>query len=66
MSMTKKDYELIAGALESALKTWTPDTQERRTAIYAIKDVTLTLAKVLHDDNPKFDGTKFLQIAGVE
>ena len=58
MAMTKKDYELIAKAItdsrylgEHAL------TEEYQRAI---NYVTLRIAGVLADTNPRFDSTRFL------
>lgn len=64
MSMTKHDYDKIAEQIRKALRTWTPDTAERRTAIYAIKDTAVTIATEL-ENNSNFDRTVFLQKAGV-
>jgi hypothetical protein len=58
MAMTKKDYELLAKAItdcryleEQAL------TQEYQSAI---NNVTLRIAGVLADTNPRFDVSRFL------
>jgi hypothetical protein len=58
MAMTKKDYELIAKAIadsryvgEQAL------TQEYQSAI---NNVTLRIAGVLADTNPRFESIRFL------
>ena len=64
--MTKKDYELIAKGFKDALSTWTPDTQERKSCIYAIQDACKTVATKLEEQNPRFNKTKFLQACGIE
>jgi hypothetical protein len=66
MSMKKTDYELVATGISKALRTWTPDTLERKTAIYALKDLAVTLADELQQDNKKFNRSKFLAACSIE
>lgn len=65
MSMTKKDYEVIAKAIK---KQW--DVQVEITGTgdksMAIHETALRIATGLGHDNPKFDYNKFLNACGVK
>ena len=56
MSLTKKDYELIAGVLKLAdAECWTDH----------IELIAEEMADSLEQDNPKFDRNKFLTACGI-
>lgn len=58
MAMTKKDYEIIAKAIaHSRYLGGQAITQEYQSAI---DTVTLRIARVLEDTNPRFDVSRFL------
>lgn len=65
MSMTKKDYELIANTIKSTLGTY-GGTVSHNNCKYAINDLALAIANELKLDNPKFDRDKFLAACGVK
>lgn len=58
--MTKKDFELIAGAMR---KERTPFNIKHHK--YALDNMALTLADALATTNPQFDRARFLQACGV-
>lgn len=62
--MTKKDYELISASIYVALKdaslsphTWNPDT---------VEFVARRLSGTLANENPRFNGARFLAACGVQ
>lgn len=55
--MTKKDYELIAGALSCALNT--VQTVEGYTGEEALNLATLVMMDTLERENPRFDRNRF-------
>lgn len=58
--MTRKDYERIAGALRWArLGFENPDT------LQGVDEAAEQIAKVLAQDNPRFDRERFLKAAGM-
>ena len=58
--MTRKDYQLIAGALKDALGA--VDHPHRTGAVLAAQE----LAYRLRDDNPRFDRKRFLEACGLD
>lgn len=60
--MTRKDYELIAGAIEGALHNWEGYTPE---ASEALQGLARSLSVKLADTNPLFNRDKFLKACGV-
>lgn len=56
--MTRKDYELLAGAIRYAinLNTYHPEAQQR---LSAIDSVINEIAACLANDNPRFDRERF-------
>ena len=58
--MTRKDYILIAAALNDAAR-W-PTSVERR----SLDMIADALADALARDNPRFDRERFLKAAGVQ
>lgn len=66
MSMTKKDYELIAWAVKRS--GIIPDKnrvrQQGRESMRRL--IANDLAGSLYGDNPKFDKNKFLKACGIE
>lgn len=58
--MTKKDYELIAGAIEYGISgnDILPDGD--------IMAIITSIARALQADNPHFDRQKFLKACGLE
>jgi len=57
--MTKRDYQMIAGAIKLARddRKCSPDE------LWGI-DIAATIARDLGDDNPRFDGLTFLRACG--
>lgn len=71
--MTRKDYELIAGAISRtrmASGILKKDTIANRTArdgaLQGLKLLAIDLAATLAHDNPRFDVDRFLKAAGVD
>lgn len=64
--MTKKDYELIAGALwrSNRAKSLIGNKVERTASLRAIELVANDLAATLAHENQKFDIVKFLAACG--
>lgn len=58
--MTKKDYELIAGAIYNQYSVETGQSQQ------GIENVARLLAYKLELDNPRFDRNKFITACGIE
>jgi len=58
--MSKKDYAILAAALKVALDATegTPEHEGVVKAVYAVSNV-------LGEDNPRFDGHRFLRAAGL-
>lgn len=54
MAMSRKDYELLAGAFSRSTKTLTHE--ERNGVVEAIVHVS----NALHGDNPRFDRDRFM------
>jgi hypothetical protein len=52
--MTKKHFQAIADAIR-------PYAQS-----YVAIDIAKTLARVLHDDNPRFQRARFLKACGID
>ena len=64
--MTKKDYELITGAINRSRSTWNPPNNQEYELINAVfQDIILELASALYKDNPRFDRIKFCQAVGI-
>ncbi len=74
--MTRKDYVLIAEALNEALADIRKDSEseyltERARAILSgeragVHMVALRLADQLRSDNPRFDHARFLKAVGID
>ena len=62
--MTRKDYELIARALNRANENWQGFEEENPQVV--ITAICAYLAKELVQDNPRFDRTRFLSACGLE
>ena len=60
--MTKKDYELIAGAISRRVIVGRPITGNN----LIVYQVALSIATKLENDNPLFNRDKFLKACGVE
>lgn len=58
--MTRKDYQLIAGALKDALGA--VDHPQRVGAVLAAQE----LAYRLRNDNPRFETKRFLEACGLD
>ncbi len=71
MSMTKKDYELVAMVIKGQLENnnllesmgWTP--KDRRLSEAVVEDLAHFMAYHLKKQNPKFDRIRFLKACGV-
>lgn len=64
MSMTRKDFELIAEALNEVMQTnWNENDRQR--AEYFIGRAADALAVKLRSTNPRFDKARFLAACGV-
>lgn len=68
MTMTKKDYELIAQGIEHELYGWRESAGPvwGTEAIKAIEALARELGGRFKAANPKFDNIKFLKACGVE
>tara|TARA_R100000808_G_scaffold11131_1_gene28922 strand:+ start:428 stop:634 length:207 start_codon:yes stop_codon:yes gene_type:complete len=67
--MTKKDYELIAEAIEQCAWFYgsgAPWPDDLRTPEVVLRGVAMELVERLAADNPRFDGQRFLAACGVE
>ena len=64
--MKTKDYELVAGAIKDARATWNPDTEERKTCLYALDDAAKTIAEACKQQNARFNTETFLTACGIE
>lgn len=62
--MTKKDYQLIAGAVMNQRNSYAPNWDKN--LFRAMDDISKTLADKLALDNPRFNRSKFLAACGVE
>lgn len=56
--MTKKDFELIAQAIEAVVRRYPVD-------VLPLLRVASSVADSLAEDNPKFDRARFLTACGV-
>ena len=65
MSMTKKDYEAIARAIERTTHHNAVDSNYNEGWHGAITAIRCRLADVMADDNPRFDRQRFLKACGV-
>lgn len=72
MSMTRKDYELLASAFATALARierehevgrYTDD--EASAAREGVFELRVELARQLADDNPRFDYSRFTKACGI-
>lgn len=63
MSMTKKDYELIADTLLRTINTY--KGMEANTMARGAEQVAYDIANRLANQNNKFDRDKFLKACGV-
>ena len=60
-TMKAKDYKVVAGVLKDVHDDQ-PDDVDRAT----VRDVAQRLARRFRDNNPRFDGERFLQACGVK
>ena len=64
--MTKKDYELIAGALRSGFMAQPPSPMGSEVNIYDnYRIIVGSMANALEQDNPRFNKTIFYDACGV-
>lgn len=63
--MTKKDYELIAGALAGAMGADIDSDVIARDYRFGVKEAARRIARVLANDNPRFDQDRFNQACGI-
>lgn len=70
--MTKKDYEAIAEVLHDTkqtiqLEASAEDMQQGiyQTRIKLLERVAVGLCRILKQDNPRFNGVKFMQASGL-
>lgn len=66
--MTKKDYELIAGAVVRTMHvaSWDKNQVRKQAKFEALKLIAHDLSGSLYVDNPKFDREKFLKSCGIQ
>lgn len=64
MSLSKKDYELIAGALKHAYEAFDGRESEIESAL-GVEVAAINIARALSNDNPRFDKARFLAACGV-
>jgi hypothetical protein len=62
--MTRKDYELIAKALNTQMEMSV--LCEEEAGIYAVTNIACDLADTLVRENPRFDRARFLSACGVK
>lgn len=65
--MTRKDYEIIARAIKSALADYQQDHQNGDLAGLvggAVKNTAIHIAEELGQDNPRFDYHTFMKACG--
>jgi hypothetical protein len=62
-TMSKKDYELIAQAIRCELETARGNFEDSAAA--GIEDTAARIASELGNDNPRFDGLRFLRACGL-
>lgn len=63
--MTRKDYQLIADAIQPHLEGFRNSSQPD-TAVEGIETVAVAIANALKSDNRAFDINRFLKAAGVQ
>jgi hypothetical protein len=63
--MTRKDFELIAKAIKSAVD-YEQTFEDSNTGTRSIAGVAFNLADALADTNDRFDRAKFLKACGVQ
>ncbi len=59
--MTKKDYVLIAGALNAIVSVTRAEPVSKSEIRFAINEGINLLARDLQDDNPRFDFDRFIE-----
>lgn len=65
--MTKKDYELIAGALRSGFMTQPPSPMNSEVDIYDnYRIIVGSMANALEQDNPRFNKIIFYDACGIK
>lgn len=65
--MTRKDYELIAGALRSGFMTQPPSPMGSEVNIYDnYRIIVGSMANALEQDNPRFNKTIFYDACGIK
>lgn len=63
--MTKKDFEAIAGAINTRVHYLKRNTAANVNAIAAIRGIASDIARHCTDSNPRFDGEKFMDACGL-
>lgn len=63
MSMSRKDYVLVAAVLDATRKAYDEELEPK--ALDAIDNVASQLAFTFANDNDRFDRARFLEAAGV-
>lgn len=70
MSMTKKDFEAIARAIQNDRKHWSAargyDMAEIEGALSALSSVGESIATYCQQANPQFNRARFLAACGIE
>lgn len=64
MSMSRKDYQLIADRICRVRNSYDPNWDEN--LFRALDDVAKELAAGLKRDNPRFDAVRFMSACGVQ
>lgn len=64
--MTRKDYEMIASSVATAMRQWSGLTPERGDIENALSDLAHDLAGELKAANPNFQTHRFLKACGVK
>lgn len=62
--MTRKDYQLIAGAFRRA-RDYNDSAAKSAGHQVGTADAAIMLASALQEDNPRFDRERFLKACGV-
>jgi hypothetical protein len=61
--MTKKDYELIAKAIETSGSMYFNQNEAEK--VSAMIEFAYSIATSLKEDNPRFDRVRFLEACGI-
>ena len=64
--MTKKDFIIVAAAIEHEVYGWRQVIGQKGEAIEALRSLAKEMCERFAADNPRFDETKFLTACGIQ